>query len=104
VRAPANAAALKAVPDRFGHWRNLARPGPFLAAIIGERPMTNCSVTDGQQPGAHGSARDEALERRSDAVREALGMGSKPKPKPERPAEQGRNPNRTANRPARDAQ
>jgi hypothetical protein len=35
-----------------------------------------------------GSARDEALQRRSGAVREALGMGPKPKPETEQPAEQ----------------
>ena len=50
--------------------------------------MTNRSAIDGQQLAAHGSARDEALKRRSGAVREALGMGSKPKPNTERSAEQ----------------
>ena len=50
--------------------------------------MTNRSETDGQQPAAPGAARDEALQRRSGAVREALGMGTKPKPNTERPAEQ----------------
>ena len=49
--------------------------------------MTNCSATEGKLE-AHGSARDEALKRRNGAVREALGMGSKPKPDMERPAEQ----------------
>jgi hypothetical protein len=38
-----------------------------------------------------GSARDEALKRRNGAVREALGMGSKPKPDTEGPAEQTAN-------------
>jgi hypothetical protein len=35
-----------------------------------------------------GSARDDAVERRNSAVRQALGMGSKPKPDTEQPAEQ----------------
>jgi hypothetical protein len=51
--------------------------------------MTNRSATDGQQSADRGSARDEALKRRSGAVREALGMESKPKPNTERPVEQG---------------
>ena len=52
--------------------------------------MTNCNATEGKLDG-HGSARDEALKRRNGAVREALGMGSKPKPDTEGPAEQTAN-------------
>ena len=63
---------------------------PVLAAIIGEGPMTNCNATEGKLEG-HGSAREEALKRRNGAVREALGMGSKPKPDTEGPAEQTAN-------------
>ena len=50
--------------------------------------MTNRSAIDGQQLAAPGSALDEALKRRSSAVREALGKGSKPKPNTDGPAEQ----------------
>jgi hypothetical protein len=50
--------------------------------------MTHRSALDGQQLAAKGPARDEALKRRDCAVREALGMGAKPTPNTERPAEQ----------------
>jgi hypothetical protein len=37
--------------------------------------MTNRSAIDGRQLAAHGSARDEALKRRSGEVRESAGNG-----------------------------
>jgi len=49
--------------------------------------MTHRSAIDGQQLAAQGPARDQALKRRDGAVREALGMASKPTPNTE-PAEQ----------------
>jgi hypothetical protein len=51
--------------------------------------MTNRSAADRRQIAPQESARDEALKRRSGALREALGMGLKPNANTERPAKQG---------------